>query len=235
MPGGETSSSYVFHWGRPAGGVSVDGLEPAAPAHLRGWWICWLMCWTGGSLGTQGWGFWWATWAAAGVKSLSPWTEHSQSAVIEFGRRLWGWRWMGGRGWGLWIEKGWDTPACRKLEMCSCILTQDGSLMLLETNSYTGKMFEWLKVKVRDINEMVDMKKSLVSCSYGDTLHVHFIAHFLNPLPLITIITMRKSLICLCTSALQPQSLIPRKCSQTASLPNRIKAVWVWSPSNAEF
>lgn len=30
VPGGETSSSYVFHWGRPAGGVSVDGLEPAA-------------------------------------------------------------------------------------------------------------------------------------------------------------------------------------------------------------
>lgn len=55
--------------GRPAGGVSGAA---AAWAHLRGWWMCWLMCCAGGSLGTQGWGFWCATWAAAGVKSLSP-------------------------------------------------------------------------------------------------------------------------------------------------------------------
>lgn len=42
---------------------------------------------------------------------------------------------------------------------------------------------------------------------------VHFIALFKkkNPPPLIIIITMRKSLICPRTSALQPQSLIPRK------------------------
>lgn len=86
MPGGETSSSYVFHWGRPAGGVRVD-IVACCLAHLRGWWICWLRCWTGASLGTQGWGFWWATWAAAGVKSLSPWTEHNQSIVIK-GKRM---------------------------------------------------------------------------------------------------------------------------------------------------
>lgn len=41
-------------------------------AHLRGWLICGLMCWMGASLGTPGCGFWWATWAAAGVKSLLP-------------------------------------------------------------------------------------------------------------------------------------------------------------------
>lgn len=44
-------------------------------AHLRGWWMCWLMWWAGGSFCTEGTGFWWATWAAAGVKSLSPWKE----------------------------------------------------------------------------------------------------------------------------------------------------------------
>lgn len=42
-----------------------------APAHLRGWWMCWL-CWAGGIFCTAGTGFWWATCAAAGVKSLSP-------------------------------------------------------------------------------------------------------------------------------------------------------------------
>lgn len=41
-------------------------------AHFRGWLICGLMCWMGACLGTPGCGFWWATWAAAGVKSLSP-------------------------------------------------------------------------------------------------------------------------------------------------------------------
>lgn len=67
--------------GRPTGGVSV-AVVACCPTHLRGWWICGLMCWMGACLGTPGWGFWWATWAAAGVKSLSPWTKQNQLDVV---------------------------------------------------------------------------------------------------------------------------------------------------------
>lgn len=40
--------------------------------YLRGWWMCWLTWWAVGNFSTEGCGFWWATWAAAGGKSLSP-------------------------------------------------------------------------------------------------------------------------------------------------------------------
>lgn len=49
-------------------------------AYLRGWLICGLMCWMGASLGTPGCGFWWATWAAAGVKSLLPCAQPNSHA-----------------------------------------------------------------------------------------------------------------------------------------------------------
>lgn len=45
--------------------------------------MCWLKCWAGGSLGTQGCGFWCATWAAAGVKSLSPWMEKKKRKKLR--------------------------------------------------------------------------------------------------------------------------------------------------------
>lgn len=67
--------------GRPTGGGSV-AVVACCPTHLRGWWICGLMCWMGACLGTPGWGFWWATWAAAGVKSLSPWTKQNQLGIV---------------------------------------------------------------------------------------------------------------------------------------------------------
>lgn len=70
--------------GRPAGGVSI-AIEACGLAHLRGWWMCWLMCWTEGSLGTQGCGFWWATCAAAGVKSLSPFVTTPDTIMGTFG------------------------------------------------------------------------------------------------------------------------------------------------------
>lgn len=57
-------------------------------AHLRGWWMCWLRCWLGGSLGIPGWGFWWATWAAAGVKSLSPFVTTPDTITGTFGGLL---------------------------------------------------------------------------------------------------------------------------------------------------
>lgn len=49
--------------------------------HLRGWWMCWLMWWGGGSFCTDGMGFVWATWAAAGVKSLSPWGTRAHGKI----------------------------------------------------------------------------------------------------------------------------------------------------------
>lgn len=67
--------------GRPTGGGSV-AVVACCPTHLRGWWICGLMCWMGACLGTPGWGFWWATWAAAGVKSLSPWRKQNHLDVV---------------------------------------------------------------------------------------------------------------------------------------------------------
>ncbi len=58
-------------WSWPCAG-GRGGLE-LCKAHFRGWWMCWLKWWAVGSFCTAGTGFWWATWAAAGVKSLSPW------------------------------------------------------------------------------------------------------------------------------------------------------------------
>lgn len=58
------------------------------PAHLRGWWMCWLRCWAGGSFCTAGTGFWWATCAAAGVKSLSPLTTTPEMTTVGFGGLL---------------------------------------------------------------------------------------------------------------------------------------------------
>lgn len=57
-------------------------------AHLRGWLICGLMCWMGACLGTPGCGFWWATWAAMGVKSLSPFVTTPATMTGAFGGLL---------------------------------------------------------------------------------------------------------------------------------------------------
>lgn len=55
-------------------------------AHLRGWLICGLMCWMGACLGTPGCGFWWATWAAMGVKSLSPCAQDKKKKTAMLSR-----------------------------------------------------------------------------------------------------------------------------------------------------
>lgn len=229
MPGGETSSSYVFHWGRPAGGVRVD-IVACCLAHLRGWWICWLRCWTGGSLGTQGWGFWWATWAAAGVKSLSPWTEHIQSLVIKGKRMNCFEQFCLQQAGNLFMhrlpETRWSLVPKRLFIF----------FFFLPVVQWLGERSGWRIITGQWTKQ--ECVQSFVACGYGYVLYVHFIAlflfffksppsHYHNNNEEISHLSPH---ICSATSI----SYSKKNAHKQASLLNRIRA-GVWSQGDAAF